>query len=591
MRRLVCSCCLFLFAHLLTAVPAQAIWTDIGAGLTGVSRAAAAWGDYDSDGDLDLVIAGLSLSSYHTRLYRNDGGTTFVPTSALPVAVTNAALAWGDYDRDGDLDLAIAGLDSTSATTRVLRNDDSSFVDIGAPLAGAQGGDVAWGDYDNDGDLDLAVAGTGTAPLAKIYRNTTTGFVDAITLAGMGSSALAWGDYDGDGDLDLLILGQNGTSAMTALYRNDAGGATMTAVATGIPGLQEGAAAWGDYDNDGDLDLAISGRVSSTSGGSSSVYRNSGGSFVDVAAGLQGVYASAMGWGDYDNDGDLDLLVSGRTASAASTSLYRNTSGTFAVVTTGLPQFGNGALAWGDHDGDGDLDLAVAGLQNNVTPIARIYRNNDALGPNTRPSAPNGLSFTSNGTTATFAWSASGDAQGGSSGLHYNLRVGSAPGASDLVAPMARGDGWRRVASGGNAGQRLAWSMPTSALGGGNVYWSVQAIDQAYAGSAFANEQTVGVENAEPTARFALRVEGAHPFRGEARILCTLADAGPVALTVHDPSGRRVRSLVRGMLPAGTSRWIWRGDDDRGRACPPGIYLVHLRGKGASASLRIAKLR
>jgi hypothetical protein len=508
------------------------------------------------------------------------------------VAVTNAALAWGDYDRDGDLDLAIAGNDGSTAITQVLRNDGGTFVDMGSALQGVEGGDVAWGDPDADGDLDLAITGTfGTAQHTKLYENTAPGFVDAAAgLVGMGSSTLAWGDFDGDGHVDLVLAGLAGTIPTTVIYRNLGTGA-LTPIASGLTGVYEGAVAWGDYDNDGDLDLALSGRTGTTLTSTSRVYRNTGGSFADIAAGLQGVYRCGIAWGDCDNDGDLDLLVSGSAASAASTSLYRNTAGSFAAVSSGLPQLGNGAVAWGDHDGDDDLDLAIAGLQNNVTPLARIYRNVDAVGPNTRPTTPSGLSFTSDGTTATFAWNASGDAQEGSSGLHYNLRVGSTPGGNDLVPAMARGDGWRRVARGGNAGQGLEWSMPASALGAGNVYWSVQAIDHAFAGSAFAAEQTVGVEDEKAATRTALRLDGANPFHGEARILCALARAERVAVTVHDAGGRRVRRLVQGMLPAGESRWIWGGDDDRGRTAPPGIYFVHLRGKGVSASLRIAKLR
>ena len=73
------------------------------------------------------------------------------------------AVAWGDYDKDGDLDLAIAGADGTNTYARIYQRDSSgAFVDIGAPLPAVSGCALAWGDCDNDGDLDLAIAGAGT---------------------------------------------------------------------------------------------------------------------------------------------------------------------------------------------------------------------------------------------------------------------------------------------------------------------------------------------------------------------------------------------------------------------------------------------
>ena len=115
---------------------------------------------------------------------------------------------------------------------------------------------VAWGDYDQDGDPDIALAGTGSGgPIAMIYRNDNGAFVNLNTaLTGLSNSAIAWGDYDNDGDLDLIMSGTtDGTTGQTKLYRNDAG--IFVAVATTLPGIHRGSIQWGDYDNDGLLDL------------------------------------------------------------------------------------------------------------------------------------------------------------------------------------------------------------------------------------------------------------------------------------------------------------------------------------------------
>ncbi len=352
-------------------------FTDLGAGLPGVgeptpmgAEAAVAWGDVDGDGDLDVVIAGRTgAPSYGpiTRIYRNDGGGAFTDIAAgLPGLGSDGAvaLAWGDYDGDGDLDLALAGSAGApiyAGIARIYRNDGAgAFTDIaaGLPPIGAFGGaTLAWGDYDGDGDLDLALAGEAGAPIyapvTRVYRNDGAGvFTDiAAGLPGIGAgtpegsqAALAWGDFDGDGDLDLAICGRAGApiySGITRIYRNDGTG-VFTDIAAGLPGLGDlGSAtlAWGDYDADGDLDLALAGSVGAPIYGAvTRIYRNDGaGTFTDIVAGLVGVGESS-------------------------------------------PSGAQAAAAWGDVDGDGDLDLAVGGRAGAPTydGVTLVYRNDGA---------------------------------------------------------------------------------------------------------------------------------------------------------------------------------------------------------------------
>ena len=162
---------MLLFATLLASasiIYAQITFTDINAGLTGVRYCALSWGDYDNDGDLDLAISGNWIS----KIYRSDNGT-FVDINAGLTGVKNCALSWGDYDNDGDLDLAIAGYSSNyDLISKIYRNDNGNFVDINAGLIGVSFCALSWGDYDNDGDLDLAIAGSSyVGTISKIYRN------------------------------------------------------------------------------------------------------------------------------------------------------------------------------------------------------------------------------------------------------------------------------------------------------------------------------------------------------------------------------------------------------------------------------------
>src|SRR3989339_471530 len=289
--------------------------------------------------------------------------------SSTLTAVYDGSLAWGDYDNDGDLDLAAAG----ASSSRIYRNDSGVFNNISAALTTAYSGDLAWGDYDNDGDLDLALTGwTGSASISNIYRN-DAGIFNNISagIAPVYESSFSWGDYDNDGDLDLTISGYTSTY-QAHIYRNDNG--AFNNINAGLTGLMYTTSAWGDYDNDGDLDLAISGSDSGA-GERAYIYRNDSGAFNNINAGLTGVAKSSLAWGDYDNDGDLDLAVSGTTdvySSYGLSRVYRNDSGSFNNVGAGIANLYLSSLAWGDYDNDGDLDLAISGTTDGAATGAQI---------------------------------------------------------------------------------------------------------------------------------------------------------------------------------------------------------------------------
>jgi len=116
--------------------PALAQFTDISASLVGVDNSAVAWGNYDNDGLLDILLAGYSISNGRVcRVYSNGGGT-FTDIAAGLVGFSRGSVAWGDYDNDGDLDILLAGFsDSSGVVSRVYRNDGAgTFTDITAGL-------------------------------------------------------------------------------------------------------------------------------------------------------------------------------------------------------------------------------------------------------------------------------------------------------------------------------------------------------------------------------------------------------------------------------------------------------------------------
>ena len=206
------------------------------------------------------------------------------------------SVAWSDFDNDGDLDIIIAGNSSAGPITKIYRNDNGIFNDINAGLPGLGQSSVAWGDYDNDGFLDILLTGyTSLGPVSRIYHNngnSTFTEQSGINLTGVYNGSVAWGDYDNDGDLDILLTGQLDASAnslISKIYRNDSNDLFTEQTAISLVGVQYNSVAWGDYDNDGDLDILLTGRDKSNSL-FSSIYRNDNCIFTDINAGLTGVY-------------------------------------------------------------------------------------------------------------------------------------------------------------------------------------------------------------------------------------------------------------------------------------------------------------
>ena len=293
---------------------------------------AATWADFDNDRDLDVYVGnGDTLGDPRNALYRNDGGGSFSDATTPPLDELGWAhsVVWADYDRDGLVDLYISNRRNNSGsapttTNKLFQNQGSGqFVDVTtAPLnpLGAGGG-VAWADYDNDGDLDLYYA---HEQGNHLLRNDDGVFVDGNVgaLVGVtGGHGVAWGDYDNDADLDLTVVG---VANDLLLFRND--GTTFADVTTGDLAVQRFGAhsvAWADYDNDGDLDFYVSREWPFCN----SLFRNDGaGVFVlSTPTAVQRCvnFGRGVAWGDYDEDGDLDLLL-GESANSGGVRLIRN---------------------------------------------------------------------------------------------------------------------------------------------------------------------------------------------------------------------------------------------------------------------------
>ena len=371
-----------------------------------------AWRDYDNDGNLDLYLVNSAAVRPEpgtvlpqNALYRNNGDGTFTDvTETAGVGDTGWGMgcAFADYDNDGDADLYV-----TNYKTNVFyRNDgEGRFKKFSAGAGGIGhagfGSGIAWGDYDADGCLDLYVGNYieytkipqgeevffpydffGQANVLYLNKG-DGGFINVTDAAKVTGGfhltlGVAAADYDADGDLDIYLA--NDTD-QNILYRNDG---EVTFTNTNKPDARSRTGdirsgmgvAWGDYDNDGDLDLFVTNWLDENN----VLYENNGdGTFLDVSA-ESGIFASGLGktcWGtalfDADNDGDLDVFFACGHIDAASwevpgqhdVMLRNNGDGTFTDISeaAGLHQFespgvGRG-VAVGDYDADGALDLVI----------------------------------------------------------------------------------------------------------------------------------------------------------------------------------------------------------------------------------------
>ncbi len=375
----------------------------------------AAWLDYDRDGWMDLYLL---TGKYHegvsegeppegtplNRLYRNRRDGTFEDVTARAgvgcASCFSIGATVGDYDNDGWPDIYVAN----HGPNVLYRNRrDGTFSDE-ARRAGVDhpGCSVAatWLDVDRDGRLDLYVGNYiefdpkykhyyspdgFPGPLAyepqldALYRNRGDGTFEEITArAGITkrgrAMSIAAADYDGDGWDDIYVTND---ATENFLFHNLAGArfeetAGLAGVAFNGMGEQTASmgADFGDYDNDGRLDIFVSDNALS------SLYRNEGAVFTDVSpdAGIARPSAQFVGWGaffiDYDNDGDLDLFKANSDLSrpfGQEDQMFENERGVFRDVSIRMgPYFrearmGRGA-AFADYDNDGDLDIVIVNI-------------------------------------------------------------------------------------------------------------------------------------------------------------------------------------------------------------------------------------
>jgi len=319
----------------------------------GTTPRAAAVGDFDRDGDLDLVVANEGSNNVSVRLNNGDG--TFAAAVNNGVGTDPRAIVVDDFNRDGILDLVVANYGSNNLSA-LRGNGNGTFLTAvnygtyGMPWS------LAVGDFNRDGNPDLVVA-IGVQVIETRLGNGDGTFAYPEFVGDLGSTvyycSVTVGDFDRDGKLDIVRLPCSG-SLVEVLWGNGDGTFADFTAHYGVNGLAHSAV--GDFNRDGILDFAITNtpdnRIAILEGDGSR------GTLVFSTTYGVGTRPRFISAGDFNRDGNSDLAVANGGSSNVSV-LRGNGSGGFAAATHYSTAANPYTLAVGDLDRDGTLDLVA----------------------------------------------------------------------------------------------------------------------------------------------------------------------------------------------------------------------------------------
>ncbi len=500
-----------------------------------------AWGDYNNDGKLDLIVTSYNDfgSTTYPLLYKNLGNGNFQLATDNTI-MTNSlfqtlACAWGDYNYDGRMDLYIAtGMNQPDLLYKNTGGGNFVRITNCLPLVAGHSGGVCWADYNKDGYLDVLSVQHGTNLLYKglpngDFQQITTGPI--VTDVGIHRRA-AWGDYNNDKYPDLFVA--NGDFQNDNLYLNNRNG-TFTKITTGAivnSGGYGSGCSWGDYNNDGWLDLIVA------NSGPNFLYRNNkNGTFTRITTGPVATdedNSFGCNWGDYDNDGDLDLFIANNYQQK--NALYRNDGGdNFTKITGEIVVNENSSsvgASWGDYNNDGKLDLFVVNQGYDAPAESDFLYKNTGASP----------------------WYLIIKFYGGGIGTRVKIKIGNYTAIREV--------------SGGNScsSQDMPWvhfglgflgDNPTAVIDSAIVDWhdgNREILTNVAVNQILEFHGVIGIQqiNSEVPSSYSLGQNYPNPFNPSTTINYSIVNSGNAKLNIFDVSGKEVDVVLDDVQTPGT---------------------------------------
>ena len=455
--------------------------------------------------------------------------------------LSKGSVSWGDFDRDGDKDLAIMGRSDTEGNvTKIYENQNGSFVDTNQNFTNLYDGDLSWVDLNKDGWLDLVVSGYYKEPQTKVYLSTDNGelFIstDDYGLPALFNTKMAWGDLDNDGDFDLAITGidKDNNYVSSIYYRKDGEDLFVKENDWSIGAVTDGFIEIVDLDGDSDNDIVYSGADSNgnTKSGiiwntfiendnnnwyssdwylkkSSVAVYNEGNNVGFVVTGRDNNNNLRTGYfnhsygprvelengdvsvADFNNDGYNDYLFTGEDST--NTPITKLFTGGPSTNLAGISVYNESDFEFVglrestadfvDYDMDGDLDIFITGLDESGAKSI-LYEVQTENKVNTAPVEITNVQVEDLGNgKVKFKWDAPSDDY--SNDIGYNIKLGITPGGTELSNTLSDLESGQRLVN--QIAPVFNNSFETN-LFPNNYYLSVQPIDGGLKGGVFSTE-------------------------------------------------------------------------------------------------------
>lgn len=472
-------------------------FTEVTTNLDNFYFASSDIGDFDGDGDLDIILCG-GIDTFGAggptqsacKLYRNDNGVY----TEMPDFVTNPLhlgdVKFIDQDNDGDLDIVITGQNYNDITQQMLyiyENKPTGF-ELKQQFPGVIYSAIEVVDFNNDGKQDFVLTGVGSleGSFSHLFTNNGTFSRTNLPVPAVQNGNVKVFDFNNDNHLDLAILGidYNGNNTFK-IYENNNGILTLKEE---FPALGYGTLNVADFNADGFLDIVLSG-YDDTHGNLTKVYFNEEGNTFNEILSEEGLDLASgsknIAIGDINNDGYYDFLVAGDYDYEGKVYAYTYNPATqdFTKVETNTGIFGlggNSNIQLFDYDGDNHLDVLLSGFaeneNENYVSMTKLFKNN-ATDINNAPVPPTTLnaSVTTESNTITFNWSGASDDKTPENALSYFIKVGTISGGKDIAYYPVNTKNWKL---------KLA-SIPAT------VYWSIESVDASLTKSISSEEQVI----------------------------------------------------------------------------------------------------